>query len=115
MVATKPSSSTTKTSLASAPKQAPKKAGDFSIDTPAKTKSSSIDDLLQGIGTRRHYMRRASKCPSMLMVSASKINAIDYSDETSSNFQFTGFTLLEALRLKYQKDIQSRVNTDSTK
>jgi hypothetical protein len=112
MTASKPTTTTTSTPASSITRKTAKvvkKAGSAEFGSAAAAAEyNSIDAKLQGINTHRRYARRGSKTPSMLNASASRL-------VFDSEFSFalgrnklesgvSGTTLLNALRLKMQKD-----------
>jgi hypothetical protein len=107
MTAIKPTTSTPASPVPKKTAKLAKKArlAKFGI-TAAAVECNSIDTLLQGIDTHRRYARRGSKTPGMLSVSASSF-VFDYERCFGMNKLESGLsemTLLNALRLKMQKD-----------
>jgi hypothetical protein len=110
MTASKPTTtSTPASSISKKTAKVVKKAGSAEFGSAAAAAEyNSIDAQLQGINTHRRYARRGSKTPGMLNASASRL-------VFDSEFCFalgrnklelgvSGTTLLNALRLKMQKD-----------
>jgi hypothetical protein len=109
MTATKPTTSTTASPVSKKTVKLARKARCAKFgSTAAAVECNSIDSLLQGIDTHRRYARRGSKTPGMLSVSASKF-VFDSERCFGMNKLESGLsemTLLNALRLKMQKDSQ---------
>jgi hypothetical protein len=117
MTATKPTTSTPASSVSKKTAKVAKKAGSAEFGTSAAAAAAaeynSIDAHLQGINTHRRYARRGSKTPGMLSASASKVV---FDSERCFALGRTKLesevetTLLNALRLKMQKDSQKYFN-----
>jgi hypothetical protein len=111
MTATKPTTSTPASSVSKKTSKTVKKAGSAEFSgAAAAVEYNSIDTQLQGMNTQRRYARRGSKTPGMLSASASR-----FVFDSQPCFAFgrnklesgvSGTTLLNALRLKMQKDSQ---------
>ena len=110
MTATKPTTSTPASSISKRTAKVAKKAGIAEFGSAAAAAEyNSIDAQLQGVNTKqRRYARRGSKTPGMLSASASRFVfdsercfAIGRNKLESG---VSGTTLLNALRLKMQKD-----------
>jgi hypothetical protein len=108
MTATKPTC-TPASSVSKKTMKVAKKAGsaEFGSDAAA-TEYKSIDAQLQGMNTHRRYARRGSKTPGMLSASASRFVFDSERCFPLGRNKFesgvSGTTLLNALRLKMQKD-----------
>jgi mevalonate pyrophosphate decarboxylase len=109
MTATKPATSTQACPVSKKAAKTAKRVGSAESGCAATAAEyNSIDNHLQGMNTHRRYARRGSKTPGMLIASASRFVFDSQQCLTSGRDKLESgvseTTLLNALRLKMQKD-----------